>query len=50
MTKERRNITVDPTIWQQGIKKAAEVGRSVSGYIEQLIREDTKEKKGKTKG
>lgn len=44
--KERKNITIEGSVWQKAVVQAAANGRSVSNYIEQLIKND-KKKEGK---
>lgn len=40
--KERKNITIEGSIWQKAVVAAEAAGRSVSNYIEQLIKNDSK--------
>lgn len=49
MAKERKNITIEPSVWDLAIIAAAAARRSVSNYIEQLIVSDSKGKKTKAK-
>jgi len=40
--KERKNITIEGSIWAKAVIAAEAAGRSVSNYIEQLIKNDSK--------
>lgn len=37
-TKERINITITPDVRDRGAEVAADLGLSLSGYIEQILR------------